>query len=314
MSESKSKNLLLIVLATVAVISTGIAISQFSQKQNLKEQIQVEMANMEEHLLDTYSQIESNLAEISAHEGILRENLMNNETDGAISPEDRIQREIKIIEMLIAENNKLITDLNDQVGTKDKQLEKYSSQVASLNVRVKKYREKAEQLIIENGELSKNLALSEEDKAGLNKELASKAIAIQERDSIIDEKTGEVLDREAKLNAAYYVVGTFQELKSANIVDKEGGIVGIGATKTLKEDFDPSLFQQVDRRQVNIIPVFSKKAELITNHNTNSYEWVIEDEGVKCIKITDHEKFWENSKYLVVGTREGGGFNLAEAK
>jgi hypothetical protein len=49
------------------------------------------------------------------------------------------------------------------------------------------------------------------------------------------------------------------------------------------------------------VPLFAKKAKLVTTHPNESYNLVKNQEGVvEKIDITDPEKFWSASKYLVI--------------
>ena len=69
----------------------------------------------------------------------------------------------------------------------------------------------------------------------------------------------------------------------------------------MKQDFNPSAFTAIDMMQTNKIELDGKEASLITNHPSDSYKLERNaNEEVKDIIITDPEKFWSTSKYLVV--------------
>ena len=54
-----------------------------------------------------------------------------------------------------------------------------------------------------------------------------------------------------------------------------------------------------DKRVLSTIPLHSKKAQILTNQPADSY--VIEDvDGMKVLKITNPEKFWSLTNYLVI--------------
>jgi galactitol-specific phosphotransferase system IIB component len=98
-------------------------------------------------------------------------------------------------------------------------------------------------------------------------------------------------------------VGTYKQLKTKNVVEKEGGIAGLGSSEKLKSDFNQEYFTKVDITKVQNIPLHTKKAELITAHPIGSYEFEKNDKKVITnLIITDPEKFWEASKYLIVMT------------
>lgn len=85
------------------------------------------------------------------------------------------------------------------------------------------------------------------------------------------------------------------ELKDARII--ETGF--LRKTKLLQADFQQSYFTQSDKRTLTTIPTHSKKAKILTNMPADSY--TIEDyDGLKTIKVTNPEKFWSLSNYLVI--------------
>ena len=59
-------------------------------------------------------------------------------------------------------------------------------------------------------------------------------------------------------------------------------------------------FTKIDIRKVNVIPLESRYAELLTNHPANSYSLLKDSKGEYTLRITDAAKFWSVSKYLVV--------------
>lgn len=98
-----------------------------------------------------------------------------------------------------------------------------------------------------------------------------------------------------ELNTCYYAIGTKKELKEAKII--ETGF--LRKTKLLQADFQQSYFTKADKRTMTVIPTQSKKAKILTNMPSDSY--VIEDEGdTKVIKVTNPERFWSLSNYLVI--------------
>lgn len=112
-----------------------------------------------------------------------------------------------------------------------------------------------------------------------------------------DRKHKEQLDKLTnELNECYYAIGTKKELKDHKIIDS--GF--FKKTKILQNsNIIHSYFTKGDKRTLNEIPLHSKKAKVLTNHDKLSYS--IEDvNGMKVIKIHDQALFWEYSNYLVV--------------
>ena len=116
-----------------------------------------------------------------------------------------------------------------------------------------------------------------------------------------ERKMNEIIDQTNKMNTAYIVSGTYKELKSKGILNKEGGFLGMGRSEYLVKDVSDSLFKQIDITEIKTIPVNSKSAKLVTDHPLNSYEMVLEGEKkIAYIEIKDPEQFWKISKYAVV--------------
>jgi len=75
----------------------------------------------------------------------------------------------------------------------------------------------------------------------------------------------------------------------------------MGRKEFLVSDFPDSLFAEIDVTQTTTIPVNSKNVKLITDHPSNSYELIKENENqVAYIAIKDPDEFWKISKYAVV--------------
>ena len=107
----------------------------------------------------------------------------------------------------------------------------------------------------------------------------------------------EVTNLSNELNVCYYAVGTKNELKNHKII--ETGF--LKKTKVMQSsNIMQSYFTKADKRTLNEINLHSKKAKVMTNHDSQSYS--IEDgpDGMKVLKIHNQEQFWQYSNYLVV--------------
>jgi hypothetical protein len=84
------------------------------------------------------------------------------------------------------------------------------------------------------------------------------------------------------------------------LIERKGGILGIRKTSTMNQDVDNSKFTRIDYTQVSSIPVNAKSAKLVTPHPSDSYRLDMDKKFMKNIVITNADKFWSASKYLVV--------------
>ena len=71
-------------------------------------------------------------------------------------------------------------------------------------------------------------------------------------------------------------------------------------TKILKEDFNKDYFTKIDIRIDKEIKLYSKSAQIMTSHPSNSYTLQRDANKQFVLRINDPEVFWSTSKYLVV--------------
>lgn len=299
------KNVLLSFFIVAALGATFFAYKQYDENVQLQEFLEHEKLVVEKHVQQSFNQIEANLAQITATDHKLKFNFDEGSVETNTTQKERIQQKINFIEHLIAENNRIIEDLNNKILGKNKRLASVNKKMVGLNKKIKDYETQTAELKKTNELLAKNLKKLIIENNFLSLENEYQQFLLGNTEKIIAQK-------DDTINMTFYVTGTFDELKEAKIIDKEGGIIGIGTTKSLQEDFDKSDFIQVDKRSIKTVPVYSKKAEIITNHPTDSYELIEENGIVNYIKITNSDLFWEKSKFLVIETKESSKISLAK--
>ena len=95
---------------------------------------------------------------------------------------------------------------------------------------------------------------------------------------------------------AWYVFGTSKELKDQGIIARSGAF---SQKKVLEGDFNRDYFVKVDCRKISQIPLYAKKAKVLTSHPADSY--ILEKQGGQyTLRIIDADAFWSVSRYLVV--------------
>ena len=115
--------------------------------------------------------------------------------------------------------------------------------------------------------------------------------------STLNEKTEDLEKTQKYLNTVWYLVDTYSKLESNSIIAKEGGVMGLGAKRTLKPNFDVSQFTKGDKKTLETIqlPGENIKLEFVTTHPKDSYHI----DNNKLI-IDNPNDFWSLSKYLVI--------------
>jgi chromosome segregation ATPase len=304
----------IVMISLVAVAGFIVAWVQYDQKQNYMAQATDALNAQEKRVMESYDRIESNLAKIGQYEDMIKGNITDAESNSSLSPEERIQNEISMIEQLINENNQIIADLNSKIAEKDTRLANYSKTIKELQARVSEYKANVEVLVAEKAALQKNLDETTLAKNKLVTEVDNLGNEVAQKSNTIEEQNQQLLDTELKLNTAYYAVGTYKALRDQNIVEKEGGFLGINREKSLANGLERQKFQEIDIREVHEIPVDSRHCEIITDQDPSSYALEYDGNKVSKIKITNPAKFWGKSKYLVVVVRESNFDETADSR
>ena len=70
-----------------------------------------------------------------------------------------------------------------------------------------------------------------------------------------------------------------------------------------KQGFDKTQFVEGNKRELELIPLNTKKAKIMTTHPESSYQINEGEEGAQTLQILDKEAFWSMSNYLVVSIK-----------
>lgn len=322
-SEKKlNRNLKKFAILTLGGISIALFVAlvlQYDKNEELKNQSIQNQYALQEDYMDELMLIEHNLNQIIVHK---------NETAEAITEgfdqddiHERIINEIQIIESLMDENLSMIEALNQEIGDNnvklaraEKDIKKAQSQLANMQNELAKMAKENEELLVsivfeksQNKDLREELQWKDQQIKELVERTSDSKAQLAEQRALIEELN-------EKYSTAYYVVGSFKELKEEEIVEKNGGVLGIGATKQLRPDFNTDPFIGINKYEYRTIPVFSKKAELISQHDPNSYEWVKEDKEIMYLEIKEPSAFWKQSSFLIIETKDGMDLELAMNK
>ncbi|MCB8963771.1 MAG: hypothetical protein H6536_01855 [Bacteroidales bacterium] len=232
------------------------------------------------------NEIEENLTEIKIKQQVISQNAIQ---DGELKNDvrEQIDQDIQTINELMDRNRKTISYLN-------RKLKESNLKVAEFERMLSQTMQQIEQKDAEIADLKDKLATLNFSIETLN----AKVDTLTE-DNI--ELTLKVTQQTETINSAWYAFGTRKELLEHKIVDKTGGFLGLGKTTRMKADFDNSYFTKIDIAKTQSINLFVKKAKLVTTHPSTAYNLVLAANGtVEKLEITDPEKFWAASKYLVI--------------
>jgi uncharacterized protein YoxC len=240
-------------------------------------------------IISSFNDIARNLDSVAA-----RQKIIYSTTDKGVSSiegnrADKINAQINAINSLMDENRRTIAGLSGQLKSAVKKNSALEESVRKLTERLAK---KDEELASLNEKLN-----------SLNSQLAQLQSSYDTLNSQNTRQSKTLADRTAALHTAYYIVGKPRELREAKVIGRTGGLLGVGKTSKLTRDFDRSKFTRIDYTATSVVPVNSDKIKIITNHPSDSYRLEKDSKDkdlVKNLVITDPEKFWSVSKYLVI--------------
>lgn len=245
-------------------------------------------ADQERIFAETLAEIENNLDEITKREGLIRAS-GNPANESQFSEKDKILQNIEAINSLVIDNRKKIAALDEQLRRTKYDGTKLNNMLVEAEEKVRDYEEQV-------GDLKRQLADSDYRYAEIIKQIDAMSLA---NESLVQSLNW----YDDELNAVYYTEGSSKELKQQGIVDKKGDLLGVGGTKVLNSDLEPTNFTRIDMRETKVIPIHAKKAKLVTGHEQGSYEFVKEGNQIASLNIIDPNEFWKSSKYLVLETK-----------
>lgn len=247
-----------------------------------RDSLQQIISQQEEEINDmvaTLNEISEGFREIS-----LAENRVITDKGDASKRKELIKENMEFIQNTMNQNRELIAKLRKQLKDSSVKSTELERTIDNLTAQLQQKDEELKQLRAELE--AKNIHIAELDTqiGELNTEVTSLAQEGEKKSDVINQQ-----DKE--LNTAYYVYGTKSELKEHNVLIKK---------KVLQGDFDKDYFTKIDIRKVKEIKLYSKSAEILTNHPSGSYTLSQDANKQYVLRITDPQQFWSTSKYLVV--------------
>lgn len=177
-----------------------------------------------------------------------------------------LRKKLQEANLKVAEFERIIANVTQQLDEKDREIEQLKENLTQLNFTVTQLNARIDTLM--------------EEKVEMN-------VTIQSQTE--------------QLNTAWYAMGTRKELIDNKIIDKTGGFLGIGKSSKMKSEFNKDYFVRIDITQTVNFPISAKKVNLITTHPIDSYTLTTNGKGMVVeLKVTDIQKFWSVSKYLVI--------------
>ena len=264
--------------------STGDEMSQEEKDEllklrNEKRTLELKLQQKDSTLNDVVSvlnDIEENVVAINLKGDEIR--IRSNDIEFAEDNKQWIIQEIQNMNYLREQNQKKINGLQSKL--KDSSLK-----IGELEVFVER--------------LMKQISAQEDQIAELQEQLATLDKEYTELFDAYQEQSELALEVMKELNEAYYAAGSFKELIDNHVVVKEGGFIGIGRNRKLKDDLNKDYFTKIDIFKKKEFEVTAKKINIITDHPSSSYKMVETDNSI-VIQVIEPKEFWKITKFLVV--------------
>ncbi len=194
----------------------------------------------------------------------------------------RVSDNFKMINEVLQRNKEQLAELNRKYSGSNKE-------IASLKNTINRLNNEMQESTNRLAALQTELAVKDEQIAQLSQDITSLAVEAEQQSATIREQ-------ERTINTAYYVFGTVNELKEQKILS--GGF--LRSTRVLQDTFNKDYFLQIDIREVTEIPLYASNGKLWSNHPEGTYEFIKGEDGNLTFRITDTQRFWSLTKYLII--------------
>jgi chromosome segregation ATPase len=201
----------------------------------------------------------------------------------------RIKRNIEHLKELLEKNDNRYKSLQRIIANTRNERSLFNSRIDSLNNTIS-WKDN------EIADLNRNIA-------NLKNQVNTQQERINQLASFNANQNTKINEMVNKLNTAHFVVGNSKHLKEKEIIVKKGGFLGLfGRVNKLNPQFNRDDFKTVDIHSETVIPLHGEKVNIVTVHPSDTYT-ITDSSNVKVLEITDPDKFWTASKYLVVENR-----------
>ena len=278
------KNTIWILIAALAIISAIFAFMYFGASGKLSdmEKEKEEMQSSLDSATQTISDIQSNIGDLDSQLII----------DGEITGDRRTHliNRINSMRAQIENDKQRIADLERRLSQSGSQLRGVQDLLNKLRGSVADKEKIVADLQNRLGILNETL---ETERIESRQEIARRDQTISTKQSVIEEKDKDI-------NTMYYVVGTRKELIDRKIVDRRGGLLGIGRVTTMTDQINLKEFTKFNLLESTEItfPATRKGYSILSSQNAASYR-VDKDGDFYVLKVTDPGLF-RNQKYIVI--------------
>ena len=136
-------------------------------------------------------------------------------------------------------------------------------------------------------------------------ELETEVTALTDSTRKLTEENGMLADSlrriTSRANAAWYVVGTRDQLVRAGVLTEEGGVLGFGKSLTPSRAMARNMFTRIDRLRDTVIAIpESAKYRVVSRHDPGLVSIDISPSSGGTLRVKDPERFWSASAWLII--------------
>jgi len=233
-------------------------------------------------IMSSINEIQEGFRQINEAEG--RITLANGNPE-ASSYRESVRDNMNFIKQTMQENRDKIAQLKQLLKTSSVNADKLTQTIENLQKQLDGQTQYVQELEARLAE--KDILIAEQ---GEQISTLTEGVNTLQQENAQKQQTIDTQDKD--LHAAWFVFGTKAELKEQKILQKGDVLRG--------NDFNKDYFTRIDTRIDKEIRLYSKSAELLTSHPTGSYRLERDQKKEYTLRITDPEKFWSASKYLVI--------------
>ena len=232
-----------------------------------------------DEMLSILNEVEDGFQNIKSAENYLT---ITSATGDGITPStrERITNDMELITKTLQENKDKISDL-------EKKLKNSSIQSSELRKTIERLRAEVTDKTIALAALREELAKKDAQISALSENVSHLSTSVSNWKAHAQEQAETIKVQKT----VFYCFGTDRELKDQKILVK--GQLGA--------DFNRDYFIKItDPETLTVIPLYAKKAELVSKHPSGTYQLTKGADGKVSLIINDTDKFWTLTKYLVI--------------
>lgn len=288
--------IVVIVLGLFVIVNKENKIKDLNNKYSTLNTMYTERDSLVNDFNAAFDEIEKNLTFVKNK----RSQLSIEKEEGNPSKKEAVVADIKLMNTMLEESSNKIDDLEKKLKQSGINIKSFKNKIAELSKNVEEQNASIEQFKLQLQQRDEQIAQMDEKVTNLTSDIQEKDNALVMKDDSLKMKSQIITEKDNEMNKAYFAMGTYKELKDNGVVQKDGGFLGIGRNEKIQPNLKDSSFTEVDKRNTDVLPIFSKKVEMISQHPNSSYRYIYDNDQIAYLKIENPDEFWKYSKYAVV--------------